>query len=172
VTVLYFAALSFLCLVLQTTLLPAFLPPWILEGFDFPLVLTVHIAISRGRGPGMAGGLALGYLQDALSGGGVLGVNGAALALAGYVGGFLKQKFYIRTFAQRLGAVTGAVAAAVLWKLAVRAVFGLSLPVPFPFVPLFTFLLSSMAAMYATRLLDRLETRLKIRPEGLVRLEG
>jgi rod shape-determining protein MreD len=172
VTILYFAALSFLALLLQTAALPLFLPAWLLEGFDLPLLLTVHLAISRRRGAAMLGGAALGYLQDALSGSGVLGVNGAALALAGYVGGFLKERFYVATFAQRLGAVTGAVASAVAWRILVRAVFGLAAPSPFSLTPLLTFAISTMGALWGTRILDRLETRLKIRSEGLMRLEG
>ncbi len=171
-TVLFFAGLAFLALLLQTTLLPALLPPWLLEGLDFPLLLTVHLAISRGRGPAMLGGAALGYLQDALSGSGVLGVNGAALALAGYVGGFLKERFYVATFAQRLGAVTGAVASAVAWRILVRAMFGIAAPSPFSLTPVLTFLLSTLGTLWATRLLDRLETWMKIRSEGLGRLEG
>ncbi len=169
--VLYLALLFALALVVQTALLPLLLPSWALGGADLCLMVAVHVAVSRGRAAGMAGGVALGYLQDALSRG-ILGVNGGALLAAGFVGGLLREQIYVRSFAQRLGAVMGAVAAALGWKLLLGLLF--DLPSPSLLSPVFplTFLLATFGAMVLTRWLDRLEERLGVRPGAGVRLDG
>lgn len=161
---LYFPLLFALALVLQSAVVPVVLPHWFVAGLDLPLIVTVHVAITRGKIPGMTGGLVLGYLQDAMSGG-VLGFNGISKIVAGYTGGFLKEKFFVRSTAHRTAAVAGAALFALLAKAVVYALFGQ--PGPSPFSALFFWGVAgnTLFTLLAHALLDRFEAAFGIRPE-------
>lgn len=119
---LYFPLLFGAALVLQSTAVPFIVPNRLAYGFDLPLVVVIHVALTRGKTSGMVSGLLLGYLQDAMSGG-VLGFNGVSKILGGFTGGYLKEKFFVRSMAHRLASVAGAVFLALLSKTAVLALF-------------------------------------------------
>ncbi|MCJ7499017.1 rod shape-determining protein MreD, partial [bacterium] len=87
---LYFPVLFGTALILQSSAIPVVLPDWFVGGFDLPLIIVLHVAMARGKIPGMMTGLVMGFLQDAMSGG-VLGFNGVSKIIAGYMGGFLKE---------------------------------------------------------------------------------
>ena len=119
---LYFLLLFGSALILQSTIIPHTLPYWIVVGVDLPLLVVVHIALTRGKLPAMFTGLLLGYLQDAMAGG-VLGINAIAKIIGGYTGGYLREKFFVRNVAHRAISVTGAVFFSYLSKVAVLALF-------------------------------------------------
>ena len=119
---LYFSLLFGSALVLQSTVVPFTLPDWCTAGVDLPLLIVIHIALTRGKLSGMFAGLVLGYLQDAMTGG-ILGVNAIAKIIAGFTGGYLREKFFVRNIAHRATSVAGAVALSNLSKVVVLALF-------------------------------------------------
>ena len=161
---LYFPFLFALALLLQSAVVPVIMPDWFVDGFDLPLIITVHIAISRGKIPGMMTGLVMGYLQDAL-GGGVLGINGISKIVAGYVGGYLKEKFFVGSMAHRTATVSGAVFVALLGKVGVLALFAQPRPPLLSAQLLWGFAGNTLLALLAHALLDRFESFLGIKGE-------
>lgn len=151
-------------LILQSTIVPVILPDWFVDGFDLPLIITVHVAMSKGKIPGMTAGLVMGYLQDAMSGG-VLGFNGISKIIAGYTGGYLKEKFFIRSLAHRTISVAGAVFMALLAKVFVFALFAQPGPSFFSTQFFWGFVGNTLLALLIHGLLDRFETFFGIREE-------
>ncbi len=152
-------------------MLPAVFPVWLSSAFDIPLVITVHVAITRGKLTGMAGGLLLGYSQDALAAG-ILGVNGLSKIAAGYTGGLLKEKFFVRSLTNRLIAVLGAVVIATFSKLIILFLFAMPAP-PFLSLPfLLAFFTNTALALFGSSALERVEVRIGLRKEEEIHLEG
>jgi len=120
---LYFPVLFGFALIFQSAAIPAILPDWFIVGFDLPLIIVLHVGMTRGKIPGMITGLVMGYFQDAMSGG-VLGFNGISKIAAGYLGGYLKEKLFVRSLGHRTASVAGAVFVAFLIKVAVYKLFG------------------------------------------------
>ena len=118
----YFLTLFGAALVLQSTIVPLMLPAWLSAGVDLPLLVVIHVALVRGKMHGMLTGIMLGYLQDALTGG-ILGINAVAKIIAGYAGGYLKEKFFVRNIAHQAASVTGAVFLSIFSKVAVLGLF-------------------------------------------------
>lgn len=160
----YFPFLFVAVLILQSTAVPVVLPDWFVDGFDLPLIITIHVAMSRGRNPGMMTGLVIGYLQDAMSGG-VLGFNGISKIIAGYMGGYFKEKFFVRSMAHRTASIAGAVFMALLAKVAVLALFAQPRPSLFSTQFLWGFVGNTLLALLVHPLLDRFETVFGIRAE-------
>ena len=119
---LYFPFLFLVALVLQSTAVPFFIPDGLASGFDIPLAVVIHVAMTRGKSSGMVSGVLLGYLQDAMSGG-VLGFNGVSKIIGGFTGGYLKEKFFVRSVGHKLASVAGAVFLALIIKTFVQALF-------------------------------------------------
>lgn len=161
---LYFPVLFALALLLQSSAVPAILPEWFVEGFDLPLIIAVHIAISRGKIPGMMAGAVIGYLQDALSGG-VLGINGVSKIVAGYVGGYLREKFFVGSLAHRTAIVAGTVFITLFGKVGVLALFDQPHPPLMSAQFLWGFVGNTLFALFTHALLDRFESYLGIRAE-------
>jgi rod shape-determining protein MreD len=160
----YFPFLFVAALILQSSAVPAVLPGWFVDGFDLPLIITVHVAMSRGKIPGMMTGLVIGYLQDAMSGG-VLGFNGVSKIIAGYMGGYLKEKFFVRSMTHRTATVAGAVFIALLARVAVLALFAQPRPSLFSTQFFWGFAGNTLFALLVHALLDRFETVFGIRAE-------
>lgn len=166
---LYLPVLFTLALLIQSAGIPVILPQWIAQGIDLPLIIVVHIALTRGKGSGMMSGLVLGYVQDALSGG-ALGFNGLAMIVAGFTGGFLREKFFVQSTAHRSISVAGAVLAFLLAKVATLALFAQPYP-PLLSAPFLWALAGNTAsAMLIHVLLGRFEASFGIRSEEEIRL--
>ena len=161
---LYFPFLFGSALILQSSAIPVVLPDWFVDGFDLPLIIVLHIAMTRGKIPGMMTGLVIGFLQDAMSGG-VLGFNGVSKITAGYMGGFLKEKFFVRSMVHRTASVAGAVFVALLSKVTVLALFAQSHPSLFSTQFFWGFAGNTLFALLIHTLLDRFETAFGIRAE-------
>lgn len=161
---IYFLLLFGCALMLQSTVVPFILPYWFTAGVDLPLLVVIHIAITRGKQPAMFSGLLLGYFQDAMAGG-VLGVNAIAKIIAGYTGGYLREKFFMRNVAHRAISVAGAVMFAILSKVVVLALFAQPRPGLLSPYLIWAFLGNSMLALGVHYVLSRLETASGIRQE-------
>ena len=162
---LYFPVLFGSVFLLQTTVVPAVLPVWFIYGFDLPLILVLHIAMTRGKIAGMIAGVGIGYLQDALSGT-VLGFNGVSKIVAGFMGGYLKEKFFVRSLAHRTASVAGAVFVALLVRIGVLALFAQPGPSLFSLQFLWGLIGNTFFALLIHSLLDLFEKGLRIRVEG------
>jgi rod shape-determining protein MreD len=160
----YFPLLFGSALILQSTAVPVVLPDWFVDGFDLPLIIVLHIAMTRGKVPGMMTGLVIGYLQDAMSGG-VLGFNGVSKIIAGYTGGYLKEKFFVRSLAHRITSVAGAVLMALLARVAVLALFAQPRPALFSAQIFWGFAGNTLLALLVHALLDRFEAFFGIRAD-------
>ncbi len=161
---IYFPFLFGSALILQSNAVPVVLPGWFVDGFDLPLIITIHVAMSRGKIPGIMTGLVIGYLQDAMSGG-VLGFNGVSKIIAGYMGGYLKEKFFVRSMAYRTAAVAGAVFMALLAKVAVLALFAQPRPSLFSTQFFWGFAGNTLLGLLIHSLLDRFEAVFGIKAE-------
>jgi rod shape-determining protein MreD len=161
---LYFPLLLGAALILQSAAVPFILPDWFVAGFDLPLIITVHVAMTRGKVPGMMTGLAMGYLQDAMSGG-VLGFNGISKIVAGYTGGYLREKFFVRSLGHRTATVAGAVFLALLGKALVYELFGHPRPLLFSGLFVWGFAGNTLFTLLINALLDRFEAVFGIRAE-------
>ncbi|MGD8353897.1 MAG: rod shape-determining protein MreD [Pseudomonadota bacterium] len=161
---LYLPLLFAVILILQSTTVTFLFPDWMVGGFDLPLIVVIHVALTRGKTAGMLSGLILGYFQDAMSGG-ILGFNGVSKVLGGFTGGYLKEKFFMRSVAHRLASVAGAVLMALLTKAAVLSLFSQPHPpvISSPF--LWGFTGNTFFALVIHALLERFETMLGIRTE-------
>lgn len=166
---LYFFILFGSSLVLQSTIVPFVLPHWFVAGFDLPLLVVIHVAITRGKLPAMLTGLLLGYLQDAMSGG-ILGVNAIAKIIAGFTGGYLREKFFIHNVAHRATSIAGAVIFSILSKIAVLALFAQPRPGFLSAYLMWAFVGNSLLALGAHYALSRVETATGITPEDELRL--
>ena len=162
--VLYFPLLFVTALLVQSAVLPILLPDWFTEGFDFPLVVVVHVALTRGKTPGMMGGLVLGYLQDGMTGG-ILGINGIAKVVAGFTGGFLREKFFVQSTARRTACVAGAVLLSLISKLATLALFDQPRPHLFSQQFIWAFCGTTLLALVLHVVLERFESAFSIRGE-------
>ena len=161
---IYFVFLVGSLLVFQSTLVPMILPAWFLAGVDLALIPVIHFALTRGTLSGMMTGALVGYLQDAMTGG-VLGINGVAKIVAGFTGGVLKEKLFVRGIGHRAISVSGAVLLSILSKFAVLALFGQARPsVVSPFL-LWAFLGNAILALGFHALLSRFELVSGIRQE-------
>lgn len=160
----YFPLLFGAALVIQSAAVPLILPGWLADGFDLPLVITIHVALSRGKTPGMLSGLLLGYCQDAMSGA-VLGFNGVSKIIGGFMGGYLKEKFFVRSMAHRTASVAGAVFLALLAKVAAYSLFDQPSPSMFSIQFLWSFTGNTLLALLVHALLERFETMFGIRAE-------
>jgi rod shape-determining protein MreD len=161
---IYFPVLLGAVLVFQSAVVPVILPAWFVDGFDLPLIVVLHVAMTRGKNAGMLTGLGVGYLQDAMSGG-VLGFNGISKIVAGYLGGYLQEKFFVRSLAHRTASVAGAVFMALLVKVAVLALFAQPGPSLLSTQFVWGFAGNTLFTLLAHNLLVRLETVLGIRVE-------
>jgi rod shape-determining protein MreD len=161
---LYFPILFGSSLILQSTVIPVILPDWFIDGFDLPLIITIHVAMSKGKIPGMMTGVVIGYIQDAMSGG-VLGFNGISKIIAGYSGGYLKEKFFVRSMAHRTISVAGAVFMAILAKVFVLSLFAQPRPALFSTQIFWGLAGNTLLALLVHALLDRFETLFGIRAE-------
>lgn len=152
-------------------MLPAIFPVWLSAAFDIPLIIVVHMAITRGKLAGMATGAVMGYTQDALTAG-ILGVNGLAKIIAGFAGGLLREKFFVRSLTNRLITVFGAVTVATIMKLMVLYLF--ALPAPYLLSPMFIFSLlnNTIFSLLGSSALERLEIKIGIRREEEIHLES
>jgi rod shape-determining protein MreD len=168
---LYFPFLFGFVLILQSAVVPVILPGWFVDGFDLPLIITLHVAMTRGKIPGMMAGLVIGYFQDAMSGG-VLGFNGVSKIIAGYMGGYLKEKFFVRSMAHRTASVAGAVFMALLGKAAILALFAQPRPSLLSTQFLWGFVGNTLFALLIHALLDRFEAAFGIRAEEELSLGG
>lgn len=166
---LYLPILFALALLIQSAGIPVIFPQWVAQGIDLPLIIVVHMALTRGKGSGMVSGLVLGYVQDALSGG-VLGFNGLAKIVAGFTGGLLREKFYVRSTAHRSISVAGAVLAFLLIKVATLALFAQPYPSLLSAPFLWALAGNTVSAMLIHVLLDRFEASFGIRSEEEIRL--
>jgi len=162
--VFYFPLLLGSALILQSAVISVILPDWFVDGFDLPLIITIHVAMSRGKIPGMMTGLVVGYLQDAMSGG-VLGFNAVSKIIAGYMGGYLQEKFFARSMTHRTASVAGAVFMALLAKVAVLALFAQPGPSMFSAQFFWGFAGNTLLALLVHALLDRFEIVFGIRAE-------
>jgi rod shape-determining protein MreD len=171
VNLLYFLVLFCVSLVLQSSVIPLIVPYWFGAGMDLTLMVVVYIAITRGKVAGMTTGLVLGYLQDALSGG-ILGVNGLSRILAGYTGGYLKNKFFIGSTTHRIGVVLGTVLVAVVSRIAALAVFSLPLPVLSPAFILWAVLGNTIFSIGMYFILEKIEVRIGVRSEDEITVGG
>ena len=133
-------------------------------GFDLPLIIVIHVALTRGKTSGMVSGLLLGYLQDAMSGG-VLGFNGVSKIIGGFTGGYLKDKFFARSMAHRLASVAGAVFLALLTKIAALVLFSQPHPLIFSSRFLWGFAGNTVFGLTIHALLERFESMIGIRAE-------
>jgi len=161
---LYFPLLFASALVLQSAVVPLLLPDVFIEGFDLPLAITLHVALIRGKTPGMLTGLLMGYLQDAMSGG-VLGFNGVSKILAGFTAGFLREKFFIQSLAHRTASIAGAVVIALLARLGVLILFDQPHPSLLSTQFLWGLAGNTLLALLVHTLLERFETMSGIREE-------
>ncbi len=116
-------------------------------------------------------GLVMGYSQDALAAG-VLGINGMAKIIAGFCGGLLREKLFVRSMTNRLITVFGAVIVATVMKLVILYLF--ALPAPYLLSPIFIFALvnNTIFALLGSSVLERLETKIGLRREEEIHLEG
>lgn len=160
----YFPLLFGSALILQSAAIPVILPDWFVDGFDLPLIIVLHVSMTRGKIPGMTAGVLIGYLQDAMSGG-VLGFNGVSKVIAGYMGGYLKGKFFVRSMAHRTTSVAGAVLAALVAKIAVLALFAQPRPSLFSIQFFWGFTGNTLLALLVHALLHRMESLFGIRAE-------
>lgn len=161
---LYYILLFGSPLVLQSTVISLTLPYWIIAGVDLPLLVVIHISLTRGKLPAMLAGLGLGYLQDAMTGG-ILGINAVAKITAGFTGGYLREKFFVHSVAHRASCVVGAVFVSILSKVTVLMLFGQPRPEllsPYLMWALMGNTLLILGLHYA---LSRIETVLGIRQE-------
>jgi rod shape-determining protein MreD len=166
---LYLPLLFVLTLIIQSAGIPVIFPQWVAQGIDLPLVIVVHIALTRGKASGMISGLILGYIQDALSGG-ALGFNGLAKIVAGFTGGLLREKFFVRSAAHRSISVAGAVLAFLVVKTATLALFSQPHPSILSAPFLWVLIGNTASAMLIHVFLDRFEASFGIRPEEEIRL--
>jgi len=160
----YFPLLFGAALILQSAAVAVVLPNSFAGGFDLPLVITIHVALTRGKTTGMMTGLLLGYLQDAMSGQ-VLGFNGVSKIIGGFMGGYLKEKFFVRSMAHRTASVAGAVFLALLAKIAVYSLFNRPHPSLFSVQFLWSFTGNTLLALVVHAMLERFETIFGIRAE-------
>ena len=161
---LYFVFLIGSSLVIQSTLVPLVLPFWFVAGVDLPLLIVIHVALTRGILSGMLTGALVGYLQDAMTGG-VLGINAVAKIVAGYSGGFLRGKFFVRDVGHRAASVAGAVFLSILSKVAVLALFAQARPPLFSLFMVWAFLGNSLLILAIHSLLLHFEAVSGIRQE-------
>ena len=161
---LYLPLLFGAVLILQSAAVPAILSDRFAYGFDLPLVIVIHVAMVRGKTPGMLAGLVLGYLQDAM-GGGALGFNGISKIIAGFMGGYLKEKFFIRNVVHRTASIAGAVFMALLAKIGTYALFGQPGPDLLSSQFFWGLAGNTLLALAAHALLERFETLFGIRVE-------
>lgn len=161
---LYYPLLVFSSLLLESAVVPILLPEWFRPGFDLPLIIVLHLALSKGKNPGMIAGLIVGYLQDAMSGG-VLGFNGVSKIIAGFMGGYLKEKFFLRSVAHRTTSVAGAVLFALLAKVLVLTLFAQPRPSLLSLQFLWSFGGNTLFALLIHTVLDQLESAFGIRTE-------
>lgn len=161
---LYFPLLFGAILVLQSTAVPFIIPNGLVYGFDLPLIIVIHVALSRGKVSGMVSGLFLGYFQDAM-GGGVIGFNGVSKIIGGFTGGYLKDKFFARSLAHRLASVAGAVFLALLTKTAIQALFSQPHPIVFSSRFLWGLTGNTVFGLTVHALLERFESMIGIRAE-------
>jgi rod shape-determining protein MreD len=166
---LYPPLLFALALLIQSAAIPIIFPQWVAQGIDLPLVIVVHMALTRGKTSGMVSGLVLGYLQDALSGG-ILGINGLSKIVAGFTGGLLREKFSVRSTAHRSISVAGAVLSFLIIKILILVLFAQPYPSLLSASFLWALVGNTAAALLIHVLLDRFETSFGIRPEGEIRL--
>ncbi len=161
---IYFVFLIGSLLIFQSTLVPMILPGWYLVGVDLALIPVIHFALTRGTLSGMMTGALVGYMQDAMTGG-VLGINGVTKVVAGYTGGVLKEKLFVRGIGHRAISVSGAVIFSILSKFAVLALFGQAGPsIVSPFL-FWAFLGNTILALGFHALLSRFEIASGIRQE-------
>jgi len=161
---IYLPVLFGMALILQSAVIPIILPNSLASGFDLPLVITVHVALTRGKTRGMLAGLLLGYLQDAMSGG-VLGFNGLSKIVGGFTGGYLKEKFFVRSMAHRTASVAGAVFLALLSKSALYSLFSQPGPSFLSTQFFWSFTGCTLLALVGHVFLERFETVFGIRAE-------
>jgi len=161
---LYFPFLFSAALILQSAAVPVLLPYEFADGFDLPLLVTVHVALTRGKTPGMLTGALVGYLQDAMSGG-ILGFNGVSKVIAGFTGGYLKEKFFVRSMAHRTASVAGAVFLALAAKISVYSLFDQPHPSLFSTQFLWGLTGNTLLALLVHAMLERFETMFGIRAE-------
>jgi len=161
---LYFPFLFAVTLILQSSAISVVLPDWFVDGLDLPLIITIHVAMTRGKVPGMMTGVVIGYVQDAMSGG-VLGFNGVSKVIAGYMGGYLKEKFFVRSMALRTASVAGAVFIALLAKVFLLALFAQPSPALISTQFIWGVVGNTLFALLIHALLDRFETVFGIRAE-------
>jgi rod shape-determining protein MreD len=161
---IYFPLLFGSALILQSAVVPVVMHGWFVEGLDLPLIIVLHVAMTRGKSSGMMTGLVMGYLQDAMSGG-VLGFNGISKIIAGYMGGYFREKFFVGSMAHRTASVAGAVFVALLAKVAVLALFVQPRPSLFSTQFLWGFAGNTLFALLIHGLLNRFEPVFGIRVE-------
>jgi rod shape-determining protein MreD len=161
---LYLFFLFGAALVLQSTVLPVALPYWIIAGIDLPLLVVIHMALIRGKVPGMLTGALLGYLQDAMTGG-ILGINALAKTIAGFTGGYLREIFFVRSIAHRASSVAGAIFFSILTRIAVLALFDQPRPGLLSLYLLWAFLGNTLLTLGLHSVLSRFEVVTGIRQE-------
>ncbi len=95
----------------------------------------------------------------------MLGINGVSKIVAGYMGGYLREKFFVGSMAHRTAIVAGTVFIALFFKVGVLALFDQPRP---PFLSsqfLWGFVGNTLFALLAHALFDRFESYLGIRAE-------
>jgi rod shape-determining protein MreD len=112
----------------------------------------------------MLAGLLLGYLQDALTGG-ILGINGVAKITAGFTGGYLREKFFVRNVAHRATSVAGAVFVSIISKVTVLMLFGQPRPELLSPYLMWAFVGNTLLTLGLHYALTRIETVSGIRQE-------
>jgi len=161
---IYFPFLFGSALILQSAVVPVIMHGWFVDGFDLPLIIVLHVAMTRGKSSGMMAGLVIGYIQDAMSGG-VLGFNGVSKIIAGYMGGYLQEKFFVGSMVHRTASVAGAVLVALLAKIAVLALFAQPRPSLLSTQFFWGFAGNTLFALLIHGLLNRFEGVFGIRAE-------
>ena len=162
--IFYFFVLFAAALLFQSTIVPFALPYWLITGVDLPLLVVIHVAITRGKLPAMFAGLLLGYLQDAMSGD-ILGINAVGKIVAGYTGGYLREKFFVRNVAHRAISVGGAVMFSLVSRIAVLALFAQPRPGLLSAHLIWAFIGNSLLTLGTHYALSRFETALGIKQE-------
>jgi rod shape-determining protein MreD len=90
-------ALSLVCLLLQTTLIPFIAIATIVP--DLVLIWIVYVALVRGQIPAMTTGFLLGLLLDVVSGGdSMLGLSALSKTVAGFLAGYSYNENKIAQF--------------------------------------------------------------------------
>ena len=159
---LYLLLLFAAALVLQSSLAPFLSFGGLIPVLDLPLIVAVHVGVTRGKTNGMLAGLLLGYAQDALSGG-IVGLNGFSKICAGFTAGLLREKLFASKASHRLWACFGAVFAGIASKLALLGLFGLPSPGALSLASFGTLAVGTLLVFPASVLLSGLEVRVGVR---------